>query len=90
MIAAPQESMDPGSGALGGMVVACAALAVALGAVVLAAAQGMMPAYVKGMKENVALVLLVVVFLLVVGAVAGFLAGKGAVARQAALKKMGA
>jgi len=90
MVSAPPETMDAASGAFGGMVVACAALAVALGAVVAAAAQGLMPSYVQGMKQNVGLVMLVVVFVLVVGAVAGYLAGKGVAARQAALRKMGA
>jgi hypothetical protein len=87
---APAEVLDASSGLFGGLAVACAAVAILLGTVVAAAAQGLLPSYVKAMKENVSLVLIAVVFLLAVGAVAGWMVGKGAAARQVALKKMGA
>jgi hypothetical protein len=91
MVAAPpSEAVDASSGLFGGMVVAAAALAVALGTVVAAAAQGLMPGYVKSMKDNVPLVLIAVIVVLAIGAVAGMLAGKAAAARQETMKKMGA
>jgi hypothetical protein len=87
--AAP-ETVDAASGLFGGLVVACAVVAVAMGTVVAAAAQGLMPSYVQAMKDSLSLVLIAVVFLLAVGAVAGWMVGKGAAARQTAMRKMGA
>jgi hypothetical protein len=88
MAESPAETMDASSGLFGGIIIASAVVAVAMVAVVVAAAQGLLPGYVEGMKENIAIVLVGTIFLLAVGAVAGWMIGKGAAARQAAMKTM--
>jgi hypothetical protein len=90
MAAPAAEALDASSGLFGGLVVAAAVLAIVVGMVVAAAAQGLMPSYVQAMKNNVPIVMAVVVVVLAAGAVAGWLAGKGAAARQEAMKKMSA
>ena len=83
------EAIDASSGFFGGMIVGCALVAVILGAVVLAAMQGVVPGYLSAMKEQVAIVVGASVVVVLVFAIAGLMVGKSTAARRSAIQRMG-
>lgn len=86
---APIEQVDAASGLFGGVVVGCALVFAVLGAVVLAAAQNIVPDYLTLMKQDLKIVLGGAAVVIVLCAVIGFAVGKAAAARQQATARMG-
>jgi hypothetical protein len=83
------EVTDPASGLFGGIVVGCAIVFVVLSTVMLAVWRGVLPTYLKFMKEQMAVVIAGSVIVITVAAVAGLMVSKAAAARRRAMGSMG-
>jgi hypothetical protein len=86
------DVMDASSGLFGGMAVGVSVVLLMLAAVAMAAmqsAEGGVAGFVEGMKNNIAIILVVSIVVVGVGAAAGFAMGKAVATRQA-MKKIGA
>jgi len=83
------EAIDPGAGLFGGIIVACALLAALLATVAMSTFSSTPLKYIKGLKANVFVVLGAGFFVILIGAVLGWLFGKASAQRRAAMRKMG-
>lgn len=84
------ETIDPNAGLFGGLTVGAAIVAFLIGLAVLGYTSPEPPAYLADIKSNMTMVLIVAVIILIMGGVLGWLAGKASMARQRALRQMGA
>ncbi len=84
------EAIDASSGLYGGIIVGAAVIAALLGVAAMSSFSSTPPSYLASIKKNIFIVLGVSVLVAVIGAVLGFLAGKASVARQQAMRQMGA
>jgi len=84
------EAIDPSSGLYGGIIVGAALIAALLGVAAMSSFSSIPPSYLASIKKNIFIVLGVSVLVTVIGAVLGWLAGKSSIARQQAMKQMGA
>ena len=84
------EAIDASSGLYGGIIVGAAVIAALLGVAAMSSFSSTPPGYLAAIKKNIFIVLGVSVLVTVIGAVLGFLAGKASVARQQAMRQMGA
>jgi hypothetical protein len=79
------DTLDAGSGLYNGIVIGSTVIMLVLSAVMISAMNNVLPDYVSGMKDNMAIVLAVFVVLAGITAAVGYMMGK-AVARQTAMK----
>jgi hypothetical protein len=83
------EQVDSSAGLFGGIIVGCALLAGLIAVVALGANSPAPIGYLRSLRGSMAAVLVVGVVIVAIGAVLGWLAGKAAAARQAAMKQIG-
>ncbi len=82
------EAVDPTSGLFSGAIIACAAVALLLSVVMASAMMERASAFVETLKNQMPIVVGVVVVVMIVGGIVGFLLGKSAATRQQALQKL--
>ncbi|MHC4562774.1 MAG: helix-turn-helix domain-containing protein [Planctomycetota bacterium] len=83
------EEVDAMAGLFGGILVGCAVVAMLIAGVALASMAGYRPAFVTWMGDNALLLIVICVGLMGVGALVGFMTGKSAADRQAAIRRAG-
>ena len=83
------ETVDPASGAFGGILIGMAIIMFVLGAVMLSAWIGHVPPYLKGLKENIVLVVVSSAVVVIIATVAGYFVAKSIAIRQEALRQVG-
>lgn len=84
------EVTDAADGLFGGIVVACAAVSALIAVVAIGGTSALPLGYLESLRGNVAIVLVISIVVIAVGAVLGWLTGRAAVARQTAFRQMGA
>ena len=83
------EEVDPAAGLFGGMIVGCAVVALVLTAMALASLTNQQPEYLTWLNKNLFALVVGSIALVGIGALAGFMIGKTAAERQAAIRRAG-
>lgn len=81
------DATDASSGAFGGMLAAAAVVMIVLGMVALSSMYQAVPGFVDGLQQNLIMVLIGIVVVIGAGALVGYLMGKSAADRQAAMQR---
>jgi len=85
-VAVSVEIPDAGAGLFGGFAVGGAIVMLFIGAVLLAAMRGALPAYLESMQANAALVIVGALVVIVAAGIIGYFVGKSAAVRGAAMR----
>jgi len=83
------EAPDPMAALFGGVLVGCAVVVVLIGGIALAAMTGYEPSYLKWINANMLILVIAAVAVVGDGALAGFMIGKSAADKQAAIQRAG-